>query len=290
MTSYLLLNTSSCCVVVRAFLSGFSSRMASQGEESQKWKRKRMFEARAERMRAAKKACLQETREESSLERDQGTGGDGGGRDNQAGPSTSGPGDAPQSDDDGPHQSESENDRGSSESSSESDFGDDDAQGIFDDWVVSLPALQRKTLSVLLMQSFRTRQQMNVMDAAQESASITEKTVRLYRKEFFEEKGKFKESRQGKYKRHCLLNEENLRLDAAMWIRENAYKKGEANMQPSHSASGSMTSCFPHMIFLQISPERYLFELQPNGSISLDIGHSHTRRVCMWMAMRGRTS
>lgn len=39
--------------------------MASQGEGSQKWKRKRMLEARAERMRAAKQARLQETRESS---------------------------------------------------------------------------------------------------------------------------------------------------------------------------------------------------------------------------------
>jgi len=68
----------------------------------------------------------------------------------------------------------------------------------------------------------------SVMDDAQEAASITgfsEKTVRLYRKEFFEQKGNFKESRQGKYERHCLLNEENLRHDAAMWIRENAQRK-----------------------------------------------------------------
>jgi len=132
---------------------------------------------------------------------------------------------------------------------------------------------------------------MSVMDAAQEAASITgfnEKTVRLYRKEFFEQKGNFKESRQGKYERHGLWNEENLRLDAAMWIPENAYKKGEANMTASHSASGSTTSCFPHMTYLQIFPEQYLFALQSDGSISLDIGHSHTRRVLMWMAMRGR--
>jgi len=204
--------------VVRAFLSVRSvykrEEMASQGEGGQKWKRKRMLEAKAEKMRAAKKARQQETREER--------GGDDSGRDDEAGPSTSRVGDAPESEDDGPHQSKSENDRGSSESSSfESDFGDDEAQDIFDDWVVSLPALQSKTLAVLLMQSFRTRQKMSVRDAAQEAASITgfnEKTVRLYRKEFFEQKGNFKESKQGKYKRHCLLNEENLRLDAAMWI------------------------------------------------------------------------
>ena len=58
-------------------------------------------------------------------------------------------------------------------SSFESDSGDDEAQDIFDDWVVSLTALQRKTRAVLLMQSFWTRQKMSVMDAAQEAASIT---------------------------------------------------------------------------------------------------------------------
>jgi len=80
--------------------------------------------------------------------------------------------DAPESEDDGPHQSES--------LSFESDSGDDEAQDIFEDWVVSLPALQRKTRAVLLMQSFRTRQKMST---GQEAASITgfnEKTVRLF--------------------------------------------------------------------------------------------------------------
>lgn len=90
----------------------------------------------------------------------------------EAGPSTSRPAVAPEPE--GPHQSDSENDRDPDgwSTESDSDFDDEKAQGIFDDWVVSLPALQRKTLAVLLMQSFRTRQQMNVMDAAQEAASI----------------------------------------------------------------------------------------------------------------------
>ncbi len=55
--------------------------------------------------------------------------------------------------------------------------------------MISLPAMQRKMLSVLLFQSFRVRQAMNITDAAQKAASITgfnEKTVRSYRKDFFE--------------------------------------------------------------------------------------------------------
>ena len=125
---------------------------------------------------------------------------------------------------------DSEFESASGTSSAESDF---DAQGVFDDWVVSLRAYDRKILSVSLLETLRARQGLSVVDAAKESASFTgynERTVRGYRKQFFEGKGKLEETRQGKYKRGCLLNDESLRLDAAMWARENAYKKGEPNM------------------------------------------------------------
>ena len=126
-------------------------------------------------------------------------------------------------------ESDSENERGDSSSDEEGDF---DAQEAFDDFIVSLPLLERKTLSVLLMHSFRTRQKMSVSDAAREAASISgynERTVRRYTKEFFDNRGRFPDSRQGKYERRCLFNDEDLRLEAAMWVRENAYKKGEGN-------------------------------------------------------------
>lgn len=77
---------------------------------------------------------------------------------------------------------------------------------------------------------------MSKMDAAQEAASITgslsvlsfnvyllveynhtgfsERTVRSYRKEFFDNKLKFKESRQGKHERLLILSSEELRKEA----------------------------------------------------------------------------
>ncbi len=54
-----------------------------------------------------------------------------------------------------------------------SDLEERDAQDVFDDWMLTLTRLQRKMLSVLLYESFQSRQHMNKMDAAQESASIT---------------------------------------------------------------------------------------------------------------------
>ena len=45
-----------------------------------------------------------------------------------------------------------------------------------------------------------------------------------------ENKGKFKEEQCGKHKRDCLFNDEDLRLQASMWARENAVSKGGPNM------------------------------------------------------------
>ena len=85
------------------------------------------------------------------------------------------------------YESESENERPmeNSEGSNteECDFDDDAVQNCFDDFMVSLPSLTRKTLSVSLMHYFQTRQGMNVKDSAQEAAYITgfnEKTIRTY--------------------------------------------------------------------------------------------------------------
>ena len=58
----------------------------------------------------------------------------------------------------------------------------------------------------------------------------SEKTVGKYRDHLFANKGKFEEDNRGKYKRQCLMNDENFRLQASMWVREHAYRKGEGNM------------------------------------------------------------
>jgi len=72
---------------------------------------------------------------------------------------------------------------------------------------------------------------MNATNAAQEPASITghhEKTVRQYHKEFFlHREGSLRKANKANT---SLLNDETLRLQAAMWVRENAYRKSEANM------------------------------------------------------------
>ena len=153
---------------------------------------------------------------------------------------------------------DSEVESASGTSSAESDF---DLQEVFDDWVVSLRAYDRKILSVSLLETLRARQGLSVVDAAKESTSFTgynERTVRRYRKQFFEGKGKLEETRQGKYKRYCLLNDDSLRLDAAMWDRGNAYKKENQIWQLESSASMLMMNFSHLMCYRPLYREQYL--------------------------------
>ena len=119
---------------------------------------------------------------------------------------------------------------GSDQSSSDEEF---DAQEAVDDWVLGLRLEQRRMLAVTLMESFKTRQKMNVKEAATEAGSIVgfnEKSVRKYRNDFFANKGTLTPHKQGKYERHCVHNDEHLNHTAAEWVRANAFVKGQPNM------------------------------------------------------------
>ena len=56
-----------------------------------------------------------------------------------------------------------------------------DAQEVFDEWILSLTQDHRKMLSVVLFESFCTRQGMSKMNAAQEAASITGQAYLFYK-------------------------------------------------------------------------------------------------------------
>ena len=88
-------------------------------------------------------------------------------------------------------------------------------------------------LSVILMENFRNRFNLNVKQAATEAGSVVgfnKKTVRRYRNDFFENEGHFSIQLQGKYERHCVHHNEALYHKAAKWVCEHTFVKGEHNM------------------------------------------------------------
>ena len=117
--------------------------------------------------------------------------------------------------------------------SEDSTFDDERAQDLFDDFVLSLPIDDRRMLAVLLMESFRTRQKVRVVDAAREAGSIvgySDRTIRALRKQFFDNKGELNERKQGKYERMTVYRDEEVNKKAAELVRVNAFVKGKPNM------------------------------------------------------------
>ena len=135
---------------------------------------------------------------------------------------------------------------------------------------------------------------MSKMSAAQESASITgklllfivklytcslfrnyfvfgyhERTVRAYAEEFFENDMKFNNAQQSKYERQCVLSDEELRSQASLWVRENAFKKGEPNMTSAFFAIISTTISFQTTTFFLIFHAQSLFVLLFAGFTNL---------------------
>lgn len=112
-------------------------------------------------------------------------------------------------------------------------FTNEMAQERFDDFMVALPFSTRQMLGVALMENYRNRESMNVKDAAQEAASFVGfhlTTIQRYRNDFFWNKGKFNERKQGKYDRITVYRDETLNHEAAQWVREHAFVKGQPNM------------------------------------------------------------
>ena len=102
--------------------------------------------------------------------------------------------------------------------------------------MVSMLRLMRITLSVLLVSYFQKRHTLSVNASALELAFITgfnEKTICGYKRDYFSNKGRFFDSVKGKYERLSLFNDEDISLEAFMWVQESAHKKGDASMAAS---------------------------------------------------------
>ena len=72
-----------------------------------------------------------------------------------------------------------------------------------------------------------------------------EKTVRTWRRDFYDNQGHFSESKQGKHLYQFILDDEDLRHKAAHWVRANATVKGKPNMTGATFCSWVNTNLLP---------------------------------------------
>ena len=120
-----------------------------------------------------------------------------------------------------------------------------------------------------LLVTYRRRQKMCVLDAAQEAASVngfSERTVRRYWKEWSRNvnEGSFDDCNQEKHQRHTLLSEdEECRSRALAWVRTNAIREGQGNLTARAFASSVNDKLLPNVYRLAGSGHKSTFVEEP---------------------------
>ena len=98
---------------------------------------------------------------------------------------------------------------------------------------IIVPSSIATVMSVTLMNNLIHRFNTREVAAAQEVGPLfvfNEKPVRYWRKDSYDNKGEFTESRQGMYFRDHVLYDENFFKMATDWVHENRYRKGKPNV------------------------------------------------------------
>ena len=94
-------------------------------------------------------------------------------------------------------------DHGSSESSDDdSGFTNDDAHHVYQEWLKEQPKHNVKVMAVMIMDTFIDRFNLTTLGAANEVGlllGLNEKTVRTWRRDFYSNRGRFTESKQGRH-------------------------------------------------------------------------------------------
>ena len=153
-----------------------------------------------------------------------------------------------------------------SESDDSESFSNDDARQVYEEWLKEQPKHNVKMMAVMFMDALIDRFNMTTHGAANEVGLIlshNEKTIRMWRQDFYINQGRFTESRQGKHARLFILDDEGLRHKAAEWVRANATTKGKPNMNGAKFCTWVNTHLLPNAQLPPGCPQ----QIQPRTAI-----------------------
>lgn len=126
----------------------------------------------------------------------------------------------------------------------------EDILSAYEDWLFNLGRDDRKMLAMLLYDKYVTKFKMLKTEAAEEVGSIlgvSEKTIRLWRKDFVTSGGEFSEYRRGSYERYAIFADEEYKEMAMTWIQANNNVKGRPNMTAPMFRSWVVSTLLPQV-------------------------------------------
>lgn len=126
--------------------------------------------------------------------------------------------------------SPSEPESGESSDEYECEFSQDDADAAYQDWLLTLDREDVKMMALMLHGHYIARFGLTHSSAAAEVALLlgfNEKTIRLWRKDFFTNRGEFSEYQRGSYARYTILKDEEYHTLARKYFRRvREYARG----------------------------------------------------------------
>ena len=112
----------------------------------------------------------------------------------------------------------------------------EDISAIYSDWVSEMKRIDKQKMAMMLYDNYVNRMSLQKTEAAKEVGlflGVSDKTVRLWRKEFMCNDGEFSEDGRGKHVRYQVVFDEDYRDKALDWVRSHSSVKGKPNMVAS---------------------------------------------------------
>ena len=141
--------------------------------------------------------------------------------------------------------SESEEDRDVTTDSLQDEF-----QGVYDDWIFGLDRDDRKMMAMFMYDNYMQRFDMRKTAAAVEvgqALGISDKTIRLWRRDFISNGGEFHDYGRGKYERYVIIDDAEYKEMALGWIRSHTSVKGRPNMTAANFYSWVNSTLIPQV-------------------------------------------
>ena len=117
------------------------------------------------------------------------------------------------------------------------------------EWVNCQTKYTIKILALLLMDTFRERFGLTDVAAATEAGKVvgySERSIRTWHTEFYENEGEFEETLKGKHTRAHFLDDENCRKKALAWLHNRVYDKTQPAMTATIFANWVNSTLLPN--------------------------------------------
>ena len=126
----------------------------------------------------------------------------------------------------------------------------EDIQGVYEDWIFSLNRDDKKMLAMMLYDNYATQFGLRKTAAAVEvglTLGVSDKMIRIWHRDFISNGGQFSEYQRGKYERYIVIDDEEYKEMALIWIRLNSSVKGRPNMTAADFRTRVISTFLPQV-------------------------------------------